>query len=334
METNQTQKSFKVVPKGKGTDGDGGVAGLRKRIRDAERLLRRPKLPATAKQDLERRIKALNRELLLKTREVNENEVGAKYKFVKHLERKKVLKKISRIEKQLKDADFDENEKSQLEDDLSQQRINLAYIEFYPKDMKYISLFPTSATAEEAPAPETVAPKNKKKRKVDSVGASGALSSEELKTLIQSSVRKAVESGEAKKENFTLRMRDVLDDSQMEVYLAQTKLIKKVKTPIVAVVANDGARNTDNDGSAPEKKSKKQPKKAVAIVEGDDEVEDEENEDEGDDFFLTGDAGDTDGAPVEQIDPEDFFVERAVKQKKGPKDAAFRAAPKKGKIRK
>ncbi|KAJ3029537.1 UNVERIFIED_CONTAM: 18S rRNA maturation protein [Siphonaria sp. JEL0065] len=334
--SDQQPKKFKVVPKGKGTDGDGGVAGIRKRIRDAERLLRRPKIQATAKQDLERRIKALNRELVLKTREVNENEVQAKYKFVKHLERKKVLKKITKLEKSISHLEEDEDAaRQQLTTDLNQQRINLAYIEFYPKDMKYISLFPTTTSTAEQTATATAqesSSKNKKKRKT--VEESAALNSDELRNLIQDAVKKAVESGEAKKANFAIRMREVLDDEQTEAYLAQTKLVKKVKTPIVVIgaVAGDGGSKDVSEKKYEPKgaKDKKQENKSKIVKEEEEEDEDDNGED---DFFLTGDDDGEAGGVVEQIDPEDFFVERAVKPKKGPKDAGFRPTPK-GKIRK
>ncbi|KAJ3240040.1 hypothetical protein HDU81_004685, partial [Chytriomyces hyalinus] len=82
---SQEQRNFKKIPKGKGTDGEGGISGIRKRLRDTERLLKRPNLQATAKQDLERRVKALNTELMLKQREANETEIMNKYKYIKHV---------------------------------------------------------------------------------------------------------------------------------------------------------------------------------------------------------------------------------------------------------
>ncbi|KAJ3084360.1 18S rRNA maturation protein [Rhizoclosmatium hyalinum] len=326
---------YKVVPKGKATEGEGGVAGIRKRIRDAERLLRRPKLPATSKQELERRIKALNRELTEKARSVNESEIEQKYKFVKHLERKKVLKKITKIEKQIAELSTSEAAtKDELSAELAQQRINLAYIEFYPKDMKYISLFPTNADEATPAAPIT----NKKKRKEPEA----ALTSDELRNLIQESVKNAVESGEAKKSNFTMRMRDVLDADQCAAYLEQSKLIKKVKTPIVVGGGKKDAEDDEeravnaklsSDKKQLEKQQKQQQqKKHKKDTDNDEEENDEDEENGDDDFFLSGDA-EVDGKIDETIEPEDFFVERAVKEKKGPKDAAFKAPKKKGKIR-
>ncbi|KAJ3065324.1 hypothetical protein HDU98_011313 [Podochytrium sp. JEL0797] len=327
-------KKYKVVPKGQSTGGDGGAAGIRKKIRDAERLLRRPKLPATTKQELERRIKSLNKELVNKAREVNETDISGKYKFVKHLERKKVLKNITRLEKSVAELTAEGQDASSTSEDLAQQRIRLAYIEFYPKDMKYISLFPTTSTTDESQTAAT-APPAKKKRKA--AAADDSLSSDNLRDLILSGVEKAIASGEAKKDNFALRLRDVLvDEEQVALYLAQSGLGKKSKTLIRAEVAVEKVESQKKGGAADKKLEakvkvdKKVTKKAAEQEEDDD---DEENEDGEDDFFLTGDDDGTDAKYAEVIEPEDFYVERAVKQKKGPKDAAFKAQPKKGKIR-
>ncbi|KAI8834987.1 hypothetical protein BJ741DRAFT_608824 [Chytriomyces cf. hyalinus JEL632] len=322
---SQEQRSFKKIPKGKGTDGEGGISGIRKRLRDTERLLKRPNLQATAKQDLERRVKALNTELMLKQREANETEIMNKYKYIKHVERKKVLRKITKLEKSLApptddsdDAPLDKDEKELLESELAEQRVNLAYIEFFPRDMKYVSLFPTTAT----PADAETSKSNSKKRKAAS---SDSLSADDLRASILKRVGDAVKSGEARKSGFGLRLADVLSADMQQAYLVQTRLVKKVKSAAApesnassTAVSKTKGNKVETPGSS--SKSLKSGKKIETHNKGrsnEAESEAEQEDDGNDDFFLSGDAdADEVVAPVEEINPDDFVVERAVKEKK------------------
>ncbi|TPX74677.1 hypothetical protein CcCBS67573_g04060 [Chytriomyces confervae] len=318
---SQEQRNFKKIPKGKGTDGEGGISGIRKRLRDTERLLKRPNLQATAKQDLERRVKALNTELMLKQREANETEIMNKYKYIKHVERKKVLRKITKLEKSLApptddsdDAPLDKDEKELLESELAEQRVNLAYIEFFPRDMKYVSLFPTTAT----PAETETSKSNSKKRKAAS---SDSLSADDLRASILKRVGDAVKSGEARKSGFGLRLADVLSADMQQAYLVQTRLVKKVKSA-AAPESNDVPKTKGNKVETPGSSSKslKSAKKIETHNKGrsnEAESEAEQEDDGNDDFFLSGDADvDEVVAPIEEINPDDFVVERAVKEKK------------------
>ncbi|KAJ3247280.1 18S rRNA maturation protein [Chytriomyces hyalinus] len=314
---SQEQRNFKKIPKGKGTDGEGGISGIRKRLRDTERLLKRPNLQATAKQDLERRVKALNTELMLKQREANETEIMNKYKYIKHV----VLRKITKLEKSLApptddsdDAPLDKDEKELLESELAEQRVNLAYIEFFPRDMKYVSLFPTTAT----PAETETSKSNSKKRKAASTDS---LSADDLRASILKRVGDAVKSGEARKSGFDLRLADVLSADMQQAYLVQTRLVKKVKSA-AAPESNDVSKTKGNKVETPGSSSKslKSAKKIETHNKGrsnEAESEAEQEDDGNDDFFLSGDAdADEVVAPIEEINPDDFVVERAVKEKK------------------
>ncbi|KAJ3045546.1 18S rRNA maturation protein [Rhizophlyctis rosea] len=117
----------------------GGASGIKKRIRDTQRLLKKTDIPATTRQELERRLKALNIDLNKLQRTDQEEKLHKKYKYVKFVEEKKVNRKITTITKKLETAKGED--KKALEKDLKERHLDLAYIRHFPRDMKYISLF-------------------------------------------------------------------------------------------------------------------------------------------------------------------------------------------------
>ncbi|KAJ3109480.1 18S rRNA maturation protein [Physocladia obscura] len=334
---------YKQIPKGKGTDGEGGIAGIKKRVRDTERLLRRGNLQATAKQELERRIKALNLELTIKTRELNEAEISTKYKYVKHVERTKVLRKITKLEKELAKLDNPKDTiKHDLESDLAQQRLNLAYIEFFPKDMKYVSLFATSESYSAATGKKRKATASAAGDDVDNFAVSGFISSEQIKAAVLDKIAEAMQNGEAKKSNFVLRMAHVFDEDQQEIYTVQAKLGRINKKPKIS--EKSIASHTKDAAGKQEEKTKR--KKIVPKLKKDQYIpkhsKQTQNDNEGkseddngqDDFFLFGNQ-EAESVPEDKdgfgnFDPVEFQVERAVKVKR-PRDAGFKGNVKKGK---
>ncbi|KAJ3385261.1 hypothetical protein HDU80_000713 [Chytriomyces hyalinus] len=106
-----------------------------------------------------------------------------------------------------------------------------------------------------------------------------------------------------------------------QAYLVQTRLVKKVKSA-AAPESNDVPKTKGNKVETPGSSSKslKSAKKIETHNKGrsnEAESEAEQEDDGNDDFFLSGDADvDEVVAPIEEINPDDFVVERAVKEKK------------------
>ncbi|KAJ1958475.1 18S rRNA maturation protein [Linderina pennispora] len=116
------------------------VSACKKQLRDITRLAQRATLPSTKKVELERRIKALNVHMEQMTNaEVNKKN-AKRYHHVKFFERKKVMRKLAKAEKQGDD------------DAVEELMVSLNYTTYYPDEQKYISLYPTdpSKTPEEA----------------------------------------------------------------------------------------------------------------------------------------------------------------------------------------
>ncbi|KAJ3151210.1 18S rRNA maturation protein [Geranomyces michiganensis] len=121
------------------------LASLRKKIRDAQRLLRRENLPADKKVELERRIKALNLQVTAREDREKEAALFSKYKYLRFVEQKKIDRRIRSLAKILANLPPDSNP-AELTAALHTQRVNLAYTRFYPRDMKYLSLFPSGTS--------------------------------------------------------------------------------------------------------------------------------------------------------------------------------------------
>jgi hypothetical protein len=122
---------------------------LKRKIRDAERTLKRTNINATTKLTMERRISALKIELehiLVQKKTLEKRKKNhEKYKFVRFMERQKVTRRIRKVERELKTVEG--KEKKALEKEFQQLKINLNYTLHYPEAYKYISLFESTTDA-------------------------------------------------------------------------------------------------------------------------------------------------------------------------------------------
>ncbi|CAO3564091.1 unnamed protein product [Mortierella alpina] len=117
-----------------------GAAALKKKLRDTLRLLSKsPKMPADVRLDHERRIEALRLQIAEKQVDQTEQKMATKYRMVKFFESKKADRKIKVFMRQHPDWESNEEEKKELES----LKLDLAYIQHFPKTMKYIALYPT-----------------------------------------------------------------------------------------------------------------------------------------------------------------------------------------------
>ncbi|KAI5821283.1 hypothetical protein BZA77DRAFT_299092 [Pyronema omphalodes] len=110
---------------------------LKKKIRDAERLLSRPSLPADKKIETERALAAWKLELEAATKSRIEHKMDQKYRMVKFFERKKIQRELSRVRK--KAAACEGKVPKELKDSIHAQEVLLNYTLHYPKGEVYIS---------------------------------------------------------------------------------------------------------------------------------------------------------------------------------------------------
>jgi hypothetical protein len=81
------------------------------------------------------------------TKEKNPSKYGDKYKYVRFVEKKKVLRKMRQLQRELLQGDSDLKEK--IEEELAELRKDLMYVEKFPGNQKYISLFPSEGQLSE-----------------------------------------------------------------------------------------------------------------------------------------------------------------------------------------
>jgi hypothetical protein len=119
------------------TDSHSSASGsIKKMIRDTNRLLSRPNLPADLRREQERKLSALQVTLSDRQKVEIEREMAVKYRMVKFFERKKALRRLAAAQ-----AKTDSSA-------VSEAQLDLAYILHFPKDRKYIALYQTSSSAE------------------------------------------------------------------------------------------------------------------------------------------------------------------------------------------
>ncbi|KAF9081147.1 18S rRNA maturation protein, partial [Mortierella sp. GBA35] len=112
---------------------------MKKKLRDTLRQLsKNPKMPADTKLELERRIEALKLQIAEKQVDQTEQKMAVKYRMVKFIESKKAQRKIAVFTKQHPDWESNAEEKQELE----KLKLDLAYIQHFPKTLKYVSLYP------------------------------------------------------------------------------------------------------------------------------------------------------------------------------------------------
>jgi hypothetical protein len=96
------------------------VSLIKKSIRDTQRLYKHSPSPA-----LETKLADLKEKLSDLQSEARKIKVQQKYKYVKFVEKKKLLRKLKSLD---------------ASDDLMQVQLHMAYIDHYPRDLKYISI--------------------------------------------------------------------------------------------------------------------------------------------------------------------------------------------------
>ncbi|KAK9467939.1 hypothetical protein V1512DRAFT_260399 [Lipomyces arxii] len=156
------KKLFKEV---ENAESLSSLSGLRKKIRDLERLLNRAQekgesknTTAMARREQERALRALKDEFQRAEQNKTDRRLDQRYRQVRFFERRKAVRRLEKARKMLSKNE-DKTEKKRLEKDLRLAETELAYIALFPKDKKYVSLYVDdgvkSATSSQPPKSNT-----------------------------------------------------------------------------------------------------------------------------------------------------------------------------------
>ena len=119
---------------------------VKNQIRNIKRFLQKKgdTMDPSTKRDQERKLAILEAKVVDKLRQGKEQKLAVKYHRVKFFEKKKVLRKIKQLERTLKErrSSKESSTDTTLEEcNLAAAKDNLTYIDYFPKDKKYVSLF-------------------------------------------------------------------------------------------------------------------------------------------------------------------------------------------------
>lgn len=135
---NRRSKGLGVDKKGR-SDKKPKSVSLKNQIRSIERVLRK-NLPPEIKEAQEQKLEGLKKQQELQTRLAGERKVFLRDRKIKFFERRKVERRIRRLEK-LQRASSGQTEEAQVAEQLSKLKEDLEYVRFFPKTEKYVSLF-------------------------------------------------------------------------------------------------------------------------------------------------------------------------------------------------
>ncbi|GAA5896576.1 Efg1p [Sporobolomyces salmoneus] len=176
----------------------GSVSKIKAQLRQTKRLLSKPDLNPDVKITSERRLAALEMELVKAEKGLLEKKMVSKYRGVKFFERQKVLRRIKQAKKQLESDPSAETTKEQLKS----ARLDLYYILRYPKTEKYLALYPEnsyipySSSPPSAPNSSAITPSDPSTSKAAAKPKDKALESERKRWELRTEILRKVESGE------------------------------------------------------------------------------------------------------------------------------------------
>ncbi|KAI9204081.1 uncharacterized protein BJ171DRAFT_507591 [Polychytrium aggregatum] len=306
-------KKYKKIVKGPQQESHSSAA-VRKRIRDTERLLKRPNLAADVRVELERRLQSLKFEVSENTQEQKEKTLYEKYKYLRFVEQKKVSRKLRQAEKLV--ADSTEPDEALLRQ-LHYYKVLMNYIQHYPRDMKYIALFPKNEPDESTDPSELDA---------ETAGFDVEADTNKERRAIKMKISELVTDGLIH-DGLVLRQADVFGSSAKapgtgpdEGQLPAKTKTKKAAVPPPVLKSKPATSPAPVDNATDSKKSRKTKKASKSA--STDKAEQvtatpvEENEsdqpalEDTDDFFLGGDGGDggEGDAPLVIPDVEDHEI--------------------------
>lgn len=120
-------------------------ASIKNQIRSIQRLLRK-NIPQEVKEVQEKKLAELGKLIELQNQSKLERKMAVRYRKVKFFERRKIERRIRRLEKQQRAAlehtgEDLEMQAGEISQQLAQLKEDLEYVRFFPKTEKYLSLF-------------------------------------------------------------------------------------------------------------------------------------------------------------------------------------------------
>ncbi|KAK1592664.1 hypothetical protein Q3G72_028448 [Acer saccharum] len=112
---------------------------LKNQIRSIERMLRK-ELPSDVREAQEKKLAELKKQQDIHTRLAVERKVFLRGRKIKFFERRKVERRIRRLEK-LQRTSSGQTQDAETAEQLSKLKEDLEYVRFFPKTEKYVSLF-------------------------------------------------------------------------------------------------------------------------------------------------------------------------------------------------
>ncbi|XP_057783303.1 rRNA-processing protein EFG1-like [Salvia miltiorrhiza] len=112
---------------------------FKNQIRSIERMLRKD-LPLEIKEAQEKKLEELKRQQDIQNRLALERKIFLRYRRIKFFERRKIERRIRRLEKQQR-ASTGQAQEADISEQLSKLKEDLEYVKFFPKTEKYVSLY-------------------------------------------------------------------------------------------------------------------------------------------------------------------------------------------------
>lgn len=137
---------------------------LKKKIRDLERLLKKPGLQADKFSETERALKSVKYQLESAQQNQHVKTMSKKYQMVRFFETKKSARRLKQAVKKLQTDDENNNNKK-AKKQVDECEIDFYYVRTYPIDQKYVSLYPTDD--KDASKEEREEFRNKVKKRID-----------------------------------------------------------------------------------------------------------------------------------------------------------------------
>ena len=116
------------------------MAPIQKAIRDIERCMKKKKEKGESTEFLEKKLALLYDDKTISEQIQKEKRNSAKYHMIKFVERQKLVRKIRSLDQQIT-ADEQGTKTASLNDSRAVLMEKLAYVLYYPKELKYVALF-------------------------------------------------------------------------------------------------------------------------------------------------------------------------------------------------
>ncbi|KAN0125513.1 DUF2361 domain containing protein [Russula decolorans] len=191
-----------------------GVSKIKSALRQTRRLLAKEGLGADVRIEAERKLKALEADLVVAERANKERALATRYHKVKFFDRQKLLRKIRQTKSQLEDENISSKVRKALKVELFDLRVDLNYVMTYPKLEKYISLYPPEVRSGDCGA----APVHS--------GASSSVTDEKREKL-REWVRERMREGEMSSEPETLEYRQSVQKGMTQQWVGSIDKSKR-----------------------------------------------------------------------------------------------------------